>query len=244
MKSKISLKILVGLLIFSSTVSVFAKKKGEKTSKLAVVNSFKVSDLLKFSKKMKEVKNMNGMSNPILQRLFKEIRQNKVLKNYIKKNRIYTADKISKNLKNIVRRAMIGKKKLIDENKEKIKNMNKEEIKEEFRNDMRKSIEYLKQVLSGKVKLGENVRLSKTQLIDQIDRIRDAIKNCDGEIFREYKSGMPKYLKISLAQHEKDMEDLKELSKSEASLSFVEGMLGAFFNNNKNFGQTIKEMVK
>ena len=237
------LKILAGLIVFSLTVPVFAKNSSKKVSGSAAVSSFTVDDLVKFGRK-----DITGGS--MSQRLLKEIRQNDILKDYIKKNKIYTAEKVSKNFEEILEKAIKGKEKLIKENKEKIGRMDEKGIKKEFKKDMKASIEYFKKVLDGKkkvldekVELGKNIKLTKTQLKDQIKKIEDAMKKCSGRIFEEYKKGMPRYLKDSLAQHKKDMDDLKNLKKDEASLGFAKGMIGALFKNNKNFVKTIKEIV-
>ena len=230
------LKILAGLIVFSLTVPVFAKNSSKKVSGSAVVGSFTVDDLVKFGRK-----DITGGS--MLQRLLKEIRQNDILKDYIKKNKIYTADKVSKNFEEILEKAIKGKEKLIKENKKKMGNMDEKGIKKEFKKDMKASIEYLKKALTEKVELGKNFNLTKAQLKDQIKKIEDAMKKCSGRIFEEYKKGMSKYLKNSLAQHKKDMDDLKNLKKDEASLGFAKGMIGALFKNNKNFVKTIKEIV-
>ena len=121
--------------------------------------------------------------------------------------------------------------------------MDEKGIEKEFKKDMKASIKYLKKVLDEKVELGKDFKLTKAQLKDQIKKIENAMKKCSGRIFEEYKNGMPRYLKDSLAQHKKDMEDLKNLKKDEASLGFAKGMIGALFKNNKNFVKTIKEIV-
>ncbi len=235
MKNKIVLKILAGLVVFSLTAPVFAKANSKKVNRAVVVNSFTIDDLVQFGRK--------ECDGSMSQRLLKEIRQNKVLKNYIKKNKIYTAKKVYKNFSEILGKAIEGKKKIIEENKKKIGKMDEKEIKKEFKKDMKESVKYFKKVLSGQAKLEEKFSLDETKLKKQIKNMEDAIEKCDGKIFKEYKSNIPRYLKISLAQHKKDIKDLEDLKENKTGLGFVEGIIGALFKNNKNLGKKIKKIV-
>lgn len=287
MKNKKILKILMGFIFLSLAVPTFAEKGvrpvANKVVKLPVFN--------KTNSGIKKIKtpntNVNKNSSAVkydpnsllktvgqseesflVKKLYMELVVNRKLRDYIRKNKVYTADMVLNKFVEIVKKIIEGKEQIIKENREKLRKMKTKNGKKEVEQEIKKAYKIQLTEYANGLKYGFDMGLKNQMKKMGIEKLED-LSNEQRKLIDEQKKQIENQAEIIKKQSKnykssefknfkeaalKAMNDLEKIQKEEILLysAFLgdENRLNKakektkeVFEKNKNFGKLIKEII-